>query len=143
MGMALGAGGKGKGPVPHVNVTPLVDVALVVLIIFMVVAPMVTKTFRLQLPPEPPAEASKEPPSDEPLVLTIAKDGVMKINRRTVARGELPELLPRMIAATKHKVLHFDAENGTPYGEVVGALDACRNAGAKSIAIVTKGLGDT
>jgi biopolymer transport protein ExbD len=141
MGMALGTAGKGKGPTPHVNVTPLVDVALVVLIIFMVVAPMITKTFRLQLPPEPKDDAPAAPTTDEPLVLTIAKDGAMSINKRPITRAELPATLPRMIAATKHKVLHFDADDGAVYGEVVAALDDCRDAGAKSIAIVTKSLG--
>jgi biopolymer transport protein ExbD len=140
MGMAIGNAGKSKRPTPQVNVTPLVDVALVVLIIFMVVAPMITKTFRLQLPPEPKSDAPAAPSTDEPLVLTIAKDGAMTINKRPIARAELAATLPRMIAATKHKVLHFDADDAAVYGEVVAALDECRGAGAKSIAIVTKGL---
>lgn len=141
MGMAVQSGGGKKTPTPQVNVTPLVDVALVVLIIFMVVAPMMTKTFTLAIPPEPPKDAQPQPTSDEPLVLTIDGSGTMRINKQVVTPEELPATLPRMLAASRHKVLHFDAEDGLPYGDVVVALDRCRDAGAKSIAIVTKGLG--
>ncbi len=58
MGMAAAPSGKKGGPKPGINITPLVDVALVVLIIFMVVAPMLTKTFTLTLPSEAPAAAA-------------------------------------------------------------------------------------
>ena len=139
MGIALPSNGKGKAPGPAVNVTPLVDVALVVLIIFMVVAPLVAKTFSVAIPPEaraPPAA----PNPDEPLVMTLDKRGVMRINKQVVEPRELPTVLPPMLAAAKSKVLHFDADDELPYGAVVTAVDQCRDAGAKSIAVVTKKL---
>jgi biopolymer transport protein ExbD len=142
MGMAIQTSGKGKkgGPGPHLNVTPLVDVALVVLIIFMIVAPMLTKTFTLNVPPEPESDKPPPPSTDQPLVMTLDAAGTMRINKQVILPEELPERLPRMLAATKHKVMHFDAEDGLPYGQVVTALDRCREAGAKNIAIVTKKL---
>jgi biopolymer transport protein ExbD len=141
MGMALGGGGKGKsGPAPIMNVTPLVDVALVILIIFMVVAPMLTKTFTLNVPPEPKDDKPPPAQNDESIVMTLDESGTMKINKQVVTKEELADRLPRMLAASRHKVLHFDAADGLPYGQVVGALDSCREAGAKNIAIVTKKL---
>jgi biopolymer transport protein TolR len=115
-------------------------VALVILIIFMVVAPMMSKTFALNIPPESKDDTPQEATNDEPLVLTIDQGGVMRLNRQIVTQAELPGLIPPMLAAAKHKVLHFDADDKLPYGTVVAAVDACREAGAASIAIVTKKL---
>ena len=141
MGMALGGSGKGKsGPTPQVNVTPLVDVALVVLIIFMVVAPMLTKTFTLNVPPEPKDDKKPPPTAADAIVMTLDEAGTMRINKKVVTPTELQSELPQYLAASRHKVLHFDAADGLPYGQVVGALDSCREAGAKNIAIVTKKL---
>lgn len=141
MGMSLG-GGSGKGPTPNVNVTPLVDVALVVLIIFMVVTPLMTKTFWLNLPPKPDEAAQKKPPKDDeankPLVLTIDHDGVIRANKTELSRGELADRLPRMLAAKKHKVLYFDAHDDVPYGTAVEVMDIARGASARSIAILTE-----
>jgi len=136
MGMAAPAG-NGKRPTPTVNVTPLVDVTLVVLVIFMIVAPMLTKTFSLTIPPEFKDEAPADA-SDLPLVMTLDGAGVMRINKQVVDPADLPQVLPPLIARAKSKVLHFDADDSIPYGDVVAAVDRCREAGAKSIAIVTK-----
>ncbi|MEZ4439012.1 MAG: biopolymer transporter ExbD [Polyangiaceae bacterium] len=139
MGMSTGGGDK-KTATPQVNVTPLVDVALVVLIIFMVVTPLMTKTFWLNLPPEPDEKAEK--PKDEndkkkPLVLTVDKDGVIRVNKEVLARHEIAERLPRMLAAAEQKVLYFDANDDVPYGLAVEILDLARAGKAKSIAILT------
>ncbi len=141
MGVTLGAdrGGAAR-PAPLMNVTPLVDVALVILIIFMAVAPMLTKTFTLDVPPEPEDLTAPPPASDEAVVLTLDASGTMKLNKRVVSHEQLAELLPGMLAANRHKVMHFDAADGLPYGQVVAALDACRHAGARNIAVVTKKL---
>lgn len=140
MGMTAAPSGKKSGPVPGINITPLVDVALVVLIIFMVVAPMLTKTFTLTLPAEPPKDAPPPAESIEPLVMTIDADRVVRINRQVIAEGELAVVLPRMLSAAKLKVLNVDADDTVPYGEVLAVLDEARAAGAKNIAIVTKKL---
>ncbi|MBK6519978.1 MAG: biopolymer transporter ExbD [Polyangiaceae bacterium] len=137
MGMASPAGGS--GPRPNVNITPLVDVALVVLIIFMVVAPMLTKTFSLSLPPEP-KETPAEPQTDEPIVLTIDESGAIELNRVPVSEGELASAIPDRLSRARNKVVHFDAADALPYGRVLDVVDACRAAGADSIAIVTKKL---
>ena len=143
MGMNVGAASKGNRPKPTVNVTPLVDVALVILIIFMVVTPLMTKTFWLNLPKED-KDAEKRPPAanvdeaNKPLVMTVDKQGVVRINQTVVAKEELVRRLPRMIAAKKQKVLYFDAHDDLPYLKAVEVLDLSRMGGAKSIAILTQ-----
>jgi biopolymer transport protein ExbD len=130
-----------KGQVrPGINITPLVDVTLVVLIIFMVVAPMLTKTFSLAVPPPTSANAKPSEEVDVPLVMTIDEAGVIRLNRVVVAKEDLGATLPGMLQATKQKVLNVDADDGLPYGEVLEVLDVSRAAGAKSIAVVTKKL---
>lgn len=138
MGMSP-SGGSGKQPRPNVNITPLVDVALVVLIIFMVVAPMLMKTFSLAIPPEAKDDTPRDV-SDEPVILTIDQHGELRLNRAPIQQAELAQVLPLRLAAAKHKVLHFDADDRLPYGTVLGIVDQCRDAGASSIAIVTKKL---
>jgi len=138
--MTAAPSGKKGRPFPTINITPLVDVALVVLIIFMVVAPMLEKTLSLALPPPPTDDAPAADTKDEPLVMTLDETGVIRINREVVAKEDLGRVLPRMLAATKHKTLHVDAADDLPYGQVVDAVDASRSAGARSIAMVTKKL---
>jgi biopolymer transport protein TolR len=140
MGMNLGGGKKGQ-PTPDVNVTPLVDITLVVLIIFMVVTPMLTKTFWLNLPEKPDEKAEPTPPqkqNNEPLVMTVDKDGVIRINKTVLKKNEIAERLPRMLAAKRNKVLYFDAHDEVAYGQASEAMDLSRAAGARSIAILTK-----
>ncbi len=141
MGMAIGDNGSGKQPKPVVNVTPLVDVALVVLIIFMVVTPMMTKTFWLNLPKKETTDkepAKKTSEADKPLVMTIDSKGIIRVNKTALALEEIVERLPRMLAAKKRPVLYFDAADQVPYGKAVEAMDQARIGGARSIAIVTE-----
>lgn len=135
------ASGK-KQPTPNVNVTPLVDVALVVLIIFMVVTPMMTKTFWLNLPKQ---EKTNEPvpPSDDadkPLVVTVDRAGAIRVNQAVLGKEELKERLPRMLAAKKQKVVYFDAHDELGYGRALDVLDVARAGGARSIAILTESV---
>ncbi len=140
MGMSLGGGGKKEQPTPNVNVTPLVDVALVVLIIFMVVTPLMTKTFWLNLPKKEEKEEPEPPPSknNEPLVMTVDAKGVIRVNKTVLAKNEIGARLPRMLAAKRSKILYFDAHDTLPYAQAVEAMDLSRSAGARSIAILTE-----
>jgi len=136
MGVSLPAG-NGKQPVPQMNVTPLVDVVLVLLIIFMVVTPLLTKQFWLTLPKKD--DTAVTPPSnDQSIVLSVDKAGVLRINRTEVPRAELGPKLTRLLAAKEQKVIFFDADDDAPYGVAVEAMDLARGGGAKSIAILTE-----
>lgn len=141
MGMNIGNAKGKKNPTPEVNVTPLVDICLVVLIIFMVMTPLMTKTFWLNLPDKPEdSEKNPAPPDSnhEPLVMTVDKAGVIRINKTILKKSEIAERLPRMLAAKKQKVLYFDAHDQLPYAAASEAMDLSRAAGARSIAILTK-----
>lgn len=147
MGFAVAGQEKGKRarPQPTINVTPLVDVILVVLIIFMMVTPMMMKTFWLNVPKAPedtkveqPEPAQADDDSKKPLVMTVDKTGIIMINRHVIPRAELSSRLPRLLAAKENKVLYFDADDDAPYGVAASAMDASRAAGAQSIAIMAQ-----
>jgi biopolymer transport protein ExbD/biopolymer transport protein TolR len=141
MGVSLGGGGK-KGKkttaLPAINITPLVDVVLVVLIIFMIVTPMVTKTFWLNLPPKDDKSEPAPPSDNKPLVMTVDKAGVIRINTTVLSKQEVRERVPRMLAAKDQKVLYFDAHNDASYAAAIEAMDLSRAGGVKSIAILTE-----
>ena len=145
MAISLGGSGSSKKSVesnkPNINITPLVDVVLVVLIIFMIVTPMVTKTFWLNLPPKEDTKAEPPLPNDnKPLVMTVDKAGVIRMNTTVLSKAEVRERVPRMLAAKDQKVLYFDAHNDASYAAAIEAMDLSRAGGVKSIAILTEGI---
>ena len=142
MGASLGGGSKkGKGAsTPSINITPLVDVVLVVLIIFMIVTPMVTKTFWLNLPPKNEDHDPPPPSDNKPLVMTVDKAGVIRVNTTVLSKNEVRDRVPRMLAAKDQKVLYFDAASDASYASAIEAMDLSRAGGVKSIAILTESV---
>lgn len=138
MGMNVGSGG-GKGVTPSMNITPLVDVVLVLLIIFMVVTPLLTKNFWLNLPKKD-TEPDTPPlvDDDKPVVLTVDAQGVIQINKQVVERRELKDKLQRIYAARRDQILFFDAGNDVPYGVTTEVMDIARTGGARTISILTE-----
>jgi biopolymer transport protein TolR len=141
--MAISLGGKGtakkaEASTPNINITPLVDVVLVVLIIFMIVTPMITKTFWLNLPPKPDDKHQTPPSDNKPLVMTVDKAGVIRVNTTVISKAEIKDRVPRMLAAKDQKVLYFDAANDASYAAAIEAMDLSRSGGVKSIAILTE-----
>lgn len=139
MGMNVGTA---KGRIaPQMNVTPLVDVVLVLLIIFMVVTPLLTKKFWLHVPKkEEAAEPTPAPNEQKPVVLTYRKDGVIKVNSDRVGIGDLGARLRTILSSRGDGVIFFDAESDADYGEAVRVMDVARGAGATNIAVVTETL---
>jgi len=139
MGVNLDVG-KGGRVRPHMNVTPLVDVVLVLLIIFMVIAPMMVKQFWLHVPKKDKladATPSEPDPDNVPIVLTVREDGSVWINKDQVQVAELGVKLERIFAARDEQLLFFDAEERVDYGEAIRVLDAARGGGAINIAVLT------
>jgi biopolymer transport protein TolR len=140
--MTVGTGG-GKGVAPQMNVTPLVDVVLVLLIIFMVITPLLTKTFWLHTPRQEKEEVTKEELAkdpDPPLVMRIGANRSIQVNGVEVALDDLPARLRRMFAARDDHVLFFDAADDAEYGFAVSAMDKAREGGAITIAALTQAL---
>lgn len=144
MAMAMGSAGTRKGSAtPAINVTPLVDIVLVVLIIFMLVTPMMTKTFWLNLPPKAetkPDDAPAPPVEVKPVVMTVDTFGKIRVNNVELPKNELSERLPRIMAGANQRVLYFDASDDAPYKVAVEAMDLSRSSGVKQIAILTEKL---
>ena len=124
--------------VPQMNVTPLVDVVLVLLITFMVLTPLLARTFWIHTPSErtEPVE-HVTPPDEQPLVLHVARDGALRINGAETTVDELPDRLRRMFAARDDHVLFFDADDDANYGLVMRALDRAREGGAVTLGMLT------
>ncbi|MBX3245601.1 MAG: biopolymer transporter ExbD [Myxococcales bacterium] len=141
MGMDLSTGPKKKGRhTPEMNVTPLVDVVLVLLIIFMVITPAMFKQLWITIPNEPedlPAEAID--PS-QPLVISVNAEGGIRINRDVVPDAVFPSRLTRVLAARGDRKVFFDAHDDVSFERAAEAMDLSREGGATTIAVMTKAL---
>jgi len=122
-------------PLSEINVTPFVDVMLVLLIIFMVTAPMMQQGVDVDLP-----ETTTQPirVQDEPLILTVQKDGKVHVGRREIAQSELKDKLVAIFEGRDSRELFLRADKEAPYGVVVKALAAAREAGATKLGMVTE-----
>jgi len=138
MSIAVGPSG---GQSANINVTPLIDVLLVLLIIFMVITPLLSKTFWIHTPTQEQEEvAVRESDPTQPLVLQIGPDRTLQINGSAIGYDEIPERLRRIFAARSDHVLFFDADDRAPYGFVVQVMDQAREGGAVTIAALTEHL---
>jgi biopolymer transport protein TolR len=122
-------------PLSEINVTPFVDVVLVLLIIFMVTAPMIQQGVDVDLP-----ETTTQPlrMKDEPLILSIQKEGKYYLGRSEVPVDELQAKLEAIFEGRDSKEIFLRADSEAPYGVVVKGLAAARAAGASKLGMVTE-----
>jgi biopolymer transport protein ExbD len=133
--MAFAAGGKGVRS--DINVTPLIDVVLVLLIVFMVLVPKLLNQTQVDVPPKAPDNAETPPVSDQ-LVVTVGEDGRIAINGEAVPIEALPDKVRTLMQNRNKKLMFFNPDDNAPYGDVVKVMDICRGAGVKNIGIMTK-----
>ena len=128
-----------KGFVAEINVTPFVDVMLVLLIIFMVTAPMMTEGLEISLPQARYVEAL--PTDTEHVVLTVRKDDVIFINEHKTVREDL---IPQLVSMVKdqNKQLFLQADKDVPYGIVVDVMGRIKAAGISDMSIVAESIPD-
>ena len=119
----------------EINVTPFVDVMLVLLIIFMVTAPLMQQGIDVDLP-QTTTQALRL--NEEPLVLSVQRDGRTFVGKQEVAVAELTAKLKAVFEARGDKALYLRADREAPYGLVAKAMAAARNAGATKLGIVTE-----
>ena len=119
----------------EINVTPFVDVMLVLLIIFMVTAPLMQQGVDVDLP-----ETTTQPlrVRDDPLILSVKADGTYFLGRKEVAEAELRTRLEALFDARGSKDLFLRADQKAPYGVVVKAMAAAREAGSTRLGVVTE-----
>ena len=124
------------GDMAEINVTPLVDVMLVLLIIFMVTAPMLTEGLTVQLPA---AEGqSFELASNNPAKITIAANGTVYLDGISVGSRDLEATLGTMLRGRRIKRALLEADRSVPYGRVVAVLDVMNRAGVEQLGMVTQ-----
>lgn len=147
MGMDLGGGGGKKGRhTPDMNVTPLVDVVLVLLIIFMVITPLLAKQFWVHIPRLPEDDQPSEPSEDRegPVVVTVDEDGTVRINRDVVSREDFAGRIERILVSRQNRGLprqiFFDAHSDAEYGDAVEVFDLLRGGGAATIVVSTEAI---
>ena len=124
------------GDMAEINVTPRVDVMLVLLIIFMITAPMLTQGLDVSLPE---AEGkSFELASNNPAKVTITAAGAVYVDGTAVGSDNLELTLGPMLRAKKVKRALLEADQGVPYGRVVAVLDVMNRAGVQQLGMITK-----
>jgi biopolymer transport protein ExbD/biopolymer transport protein TolR len=126
-------------PNSEINVTPLVDVVLVLLIIFMVVTPLLEKDIDVRVPDSEQVEEQTEVPPDQ-LVVSLDVAGRIKINADDVSEQDYVARLTRAVAAKPRgeRLVFFMADEKTNYGQLVAALDGARQAGAETLGMMTE-----
>src|SRR5260370_1354103 len=128
------------GDLAEINVTPLVDVMLVLLIIFMVTAPLLTQGLEVQLPS---AEGkSFEMASNNPAKITVTASGAVYLDETAVGSANLEQTLGTMLRGRRIKRALLEADQGVPYGRVVLVLDVMNRAGVEQLGMVTQPRGN-
>ena len=134
--MAMGGGrNDNRGIMAEINVTPLVDVMLVLLVIFMVTAPMMQQGVQVNLPK---ADTKAMTPAEETVVVTVDKSGKVFINKDEVPAAALRGKLSDMFANREKKEIFLKADAGVPYGEVVKTMADIKGAGIERLGMVTE-----
>src|SRR5471032_2837603 len=117
----------------EINVTPFIDVILVLLIIFMIAAPLATVDISVDLPA---ADAERTPRPDKPLFLTLKSNLSLSLDNDSVARSALGPALDRATSADKQQRVFLRADKNVPYGELMALMNELRAAGYLHVALV-------
>jgi biopolymer transport protein TolR len=133
--MAMDLGGAKGGVKSDINVTPLCDVMLVLLIIMMIVAPLLQQGVSVQLPQA--ANTVDKPETQGQTVVAIAKDKSMYVNAKPVQEAEMAQRINELLENAKEKVVLIKADTEVEYGAVMAAMDQLRQAGIEDIGLIT------
>jgi biopolymer transport protein TolR len=124
-----------KGPLAEINIIPLVDVMLVLLIIFMITAPMMQHGMNIDIPK---VTTRPLPTKDEPQILSITSDKHLVLNEKKLDAKDLKAAIQLLFTNKTNKELYLRADKNVPYGFVVTCMGVVREAGIEKINIVTK-----
>jgi biopolymer transport protein TolR len=135
--MAMSTGGSSGGLTNEINVTPMIDVLLVLLIIFMLVVPMSRKAIDLQIPDPNDQTVSATPPPAQ-IVLEVGPGGTYAVNKQPVAKDQLYKYLKDLYDPRPEKIIFVKGDPKVKYEDVIWAMDIARGAGVKVIGAVPK-----
>ncbi|GFO65930.1 protein TolR [Geomonas paludis] len=124
-----------RGTMSQINVTPLVDVMLVLLIIFMVTAPMMQQGVQVNLPK---ADTKALAPKEDTLVVSVEQSGKTFINSTEVPADQLKDKLTTMLAGREKREVFLKADQAVPYGDVVRVMAQIKGAGVERLGMVTE-----
>lgn len=144
MGATLATKTKSRGrrtggsyrPMAEINVTPFVDVMLVLLIVFMISAPLLTAGVPVDLPQSEAKAIANE--DDKPIEITVTKDGTVYIGETAVKAGNLVNLLSAMTEGQADRRIYIRGDQGLAYGKIMAVIGAVNGAGFKKVALISE-----
>lgn len=137
--MSMDVGGAKGGPKSDINVTPLVDVMLVLLIIIMLIAPMMQKGVDVALPEA--NNSGDKPDTADQTVVHIGPDSRLYVNAIEVSEGEAVARLQSALESKVDKIVYLKGDKDAPYGAIMKMMDALRGAGIESVGLITEKKG--
>ena len=136
--MDLHSRGSDRPVMSQINVTPFVDVMLVLLVIFMITAPMMQQGMQVNLPK---TEAKSMEVKDEPVIVTIDRSGRAFIDKGEIPPGQLKAKLAAIFSSRSKKEVFLKADRDVPYGDVVRAMAEIKGAGIERLGMLTEPSG--
>ncbi len=136
--MDVGSRSNDRQVMAQINVTPFVDVMLVLLVIFMITAPMMQQGMQVNLPK---TEAKAMSVKDEPIIVTIDKSGRAFLEKSEIPQGQLKAKLAALFASKSKKEVFLKADRDVPYGDVIRAMAEIKGAGVERLGMLTEPAG--
>jgi biopolymer transport protein TolR len=134
--MAMDLGGAKGGVKSDINVTPLVDVMLVLLIIMMLITPMLNQGVAMRLPQA--SNTQDKPTTQDNTTVAVGKDGSMYVNSKQVTEADMAAKVTEALESKKEKVVFIKADEEALYSSVMTAMDQLHQAGVEDIALITE-----
>ena len=137
--MAMAAGtGKSGGSISDINVTPMVDIMLVLLIIFMVVTPLLQKGVSVDLAKTRNPREMREADRDDAVTVAITRDGKLFLSDKQVVKNELQGKVRDLLSAKADKTVYIRSDRRAKYGDVVDVVDMVRTSGVDTVGLLTQ-----
>lgn len=139
--MSMAVGSSKGGPQPNINMTPLIDVLLVLMIIFMVITPLTPKGLEALVPQPPPKNSPPPPPDqDRTVVILIDKDKKMKLNTEDITEATLGPRLIEVFKTRAERVVFVKGDPDLEFQYVARAIDIAKGAAIDKVGLMTKGV---